>query len=199
MQGVAAGGKVRIGDGGQIALGHDRPVIVQSFQIVSCRGILNGIVDDLREKLQLGDAAAHPERIVSFQGIHGSIETGSRQIDPVGAGRDGIPVGVNDENTLVTGQEQVALAVTVVPGVRGESAVEAALAVQQIIGNIFVVIQQIRTVHHVDPGAAHDKNRVRILEPDIIVVKVREVVKGPDGIVFLHIAEPVAGHQKNAV
>ena len=108
-------------------------------------------------------------------------------------------VDVQYKRACIAGQVQFpGLPVEPGPGVRRQGAVQAAPAVQQVIAQFLLPAEQFRPVDHIDAGAGEHKQVVRSLDPDIVIVVVREIVQRADRIIRIHIAQAVAGHQENA-
>ena len=192
-------GQVGIGNGTQGVLRNNGPVRVEAIQHIADVRILDRVVDHFRQDLQaadaprdlLGHAAIHPvDRTVHFDGGNAH---------PVHLGPGGKAVGVDHKHAGVAGQVQVAvLSVEPGPGVGGQAAVQPAPGIQQIIGDFILAAEQLIPVHGIDTGAAQHKQAVRSLDPDIIVVEIREVVQLADGFIRVHVAKAVACHHKDA-
>ena len=199
MQRVIAGRNIGISDRRQIALRHDVPVRIYAFQIVARIWILDRVVDDLGEQLHFAYSPAHADHIAALYPSHIVVETHGCKVHPVRARRDCIAIGVNDKHALVTGKEKIALIVGIVPRIGCQRTVQTSPGIQQVVGHVFFIGDQIVTADHIDTGTARHKQRLFIFYPDIIIVEIREVFDTADAEVFFQIAQTVAGHQKNAV
>ena len=199
MEHKAAHGEVRIHNGAQRVLGHDGPVRFKAFQHVSHKGILDGIVDHLRDDLELAAAPGNPRRDVAFHLLQLPVHPDSAHLHPVEGGAGGKLSRVQRENPRVAGKVQLpALLIVPGPGIGRQAPVQAAPGVQQIIGDVRLAAEQLVPVRQVDAGAGEHKQAVRSLNPDIIVVVVGKIIQRPDGAVRIQIAQAVAGDHKNA-
>ena len=201
MQGVRSCRQVRILNGAQFALHHGLIFGIKTFQLIPDIQILNGIVDDLRKQFKPSHAPVDHDRLAVFDppDLLAVVQPNARNGHPVAGRMPGIPVRINDKQAGVAGQEQISLSVIVIPGIDGQRAGEARLPVEQVIGQRTAAKKQVRPVHHINAGAAHDKQLFLILCPDIIVVVVRETIQKANGRILIHETQAVAGDHKHAL
>ena len=198
-EGILSRRQVGVGNGAQLRLGQDDPVRIKPFQLVPDIGLLNRIVDDFREQLQLAAAPGDPDGRVPLHPVHLPVQPGARYAHPVGLLAGFHLVRIDHENARITGQEKLPrLPVEPGPGIGGQRTVQAHAGIQQLVSQIALPAQQLRPVHHIDARAGHDIERIRSLNPDVIVIEIREIAQRADRFVLLHVAKPVAGHHKNA-
>ena len=199
MEGVFSCRQIGIGDRVQAVLRHNGPFGIEALQIIADIRLLDRVVDNLRIQFQPADAPGHPDRAVALHPPGHSVHSDRPDVHPVGDGIGAVPVGIDHKHAGVTGQIQFArLLAEPAPAVGCQTAVQSLPGVQQIVGNSVLAAQQLAAVHHIDSGAGHDVKRVHSPDPDIIVVEIGEIVQRTDRIVRIHIAQPVAGHHKDA-
>ena len=68
-----------------------------------------------------------------------------------------------------------------------------------MVFHIRAILDQLPSVYHIYARASDHKHLVIVVLPDVIVVKIWEVIQYMDLSVFIHIAQAVAGNDKNAV
>ena len=137
-------------DASEGALGKKCPLGIKAFQVITDIRILDREVDDLREQLDLTDAPVNVDRGAAFDAEGFPIQIDSGQVHAVRMRSLGIPLDIRQVNAAVTGQKQMPVSIVVIPGIRGQGAVQALPGIQKVIGDVCSIRQEFLAVYDID-------------------------------------------------
>ena len=199
-EGIVSRGQVGVHDGAQAVLRHDGPVALEALHFVSHVGILDGVVDHFRIDFQLSRSPGNRQRCVPLNPAVIPVHPYIGNVHPEHARSAVQSLNVDGESAAVAGQVKLSLfRVIPGPGVGGQGAVQAPAPVQQVAFDVCLPGKQLFPFRHINARAGQHIQVLLVLDPDVVVVVIREIVQGPDAAVRVHVAQSVAGHHKHAV
>ena len=199
VQQVLSRGKICVDNRRKITDLLKRPVVFKSFQIIPYCGILYGIVQDFRIQLHPAHTAVDLDGHVTLGDIIHLVHLQIRNRNPVVLFLLSVVSRIQDKHALVAGQIDSPLFIRIVPGVGGKCTVESSAGIQKLCAEVFQVLYELVSFDHIDARAAHNKQGPLIPDPDVIAVEIREVFQRADALLFVHIAQAVAGNNKYTV